>query len=125
MVMSGMFLVLGVFGARIIECYVRFGNFICIEFVCVLILRRYAPVDIEEKRIPSSEFNYFKKRAMVVVGSEILLGIFLLCFERYLYAAIIIVSNLLEICSVIGGMIREKCFCIGGKMYDFNYNKYI
>ena len=69
MVLLGMFLVLGVLGARIVKNYISIGSFLTIEFI-------------------------LKERVVIVAGAELLLGILFLCFDRYSYAVIIMVSNL-------------------------------
>lgn len=122
MVLSGMFLVLGVLGARIVENYVSMRSFLIIELISALIFLRYAPVDIEEKRITSSESRYFKRRVLIVAGAELLLGILFFCFDRYSYAVIILVSNLLGICSVIGGLLSGKTFMYRRIKHDFGHN---
>lgn len=68
---------------------------------------------------------YFKRRVVIVAGAELLLGILFLCFDRYSYAVIIMVSNLLGIWSVIGVLLSGKIFMYGRKKHDFDYNKYI
>ncbi len=107
MVISGLFLIIGVLGARFIGNFINLESFIVVEIVCILVLSRYAPADIEEKRITESEKSYFRRRVMIVVGSELLLGILFFFFQKYPYAVIIMVSNFLGTCSVIGGL-RQK-----------------
>lgn len=69
----------GVHGVVLVyKCFSLF-----IEIVCIIVTKSFVPVDIKQKPITAGEKNYYRKKVMCVVCSELLVGLICIHFEIY------------------------------------------
>lgn len=100
MVLSGLMLIIGIIVVRSFQELLCMGNYLVIELICGIILVLCALVEVAHRKISHSEKNYFKKVVIFIAGVEMIIGILLLVYEKNIWASIIIISNVFNICSV-------------------------
>lgn len=98
--LSGLMLIFGTLSVRIIRKFLCMGNYIVIELICGTILALCAPVGVAQRKISRSEQSYFKKILLFVAGIEMIIGVLFLFYEKNIWASIIMISNIFNICSV-------------------------
>lgn len=102
MVLSGMFVILGIIGIRVLSRSISVSAYLFIEIVCIIVTMRFVPVDIKQKPITAGEKNYYRKKVMCVVCSELLVGLICIHFEIYTTVLGIIVSSVFNMLSALG-----------------------
>lgn len=107
-VMSGMFVVLGSTGIKLLYQKINVLTYLLIEIGCICVISRYAPAATEQKPITTSEGCSYKKKVIVIAGVELLLG--LLCFYFGVFTMItsIVLSNICNVLSVLGQVYCNK-----------------
>lgn len=100
MVMSGLFVVFGVLGGRIIRNFINIGSFIFTEIFSVIILIRHAPVDVRQREISQTEQDFFKKVSVSIFGIEMIIAVLFFLCRRNIGASVITISNLINACSL-------------------------
>lgn len=120
MVMSGIFVVVGITGIKVFDQQIDILTYLLIEIACISIIGKFAPVATIQKPITDSEVCHYKKRVIVIVGVELLLG--LLCFYFGVLTMIIsiILSNLCNVISVLG---QVYCNNFKGEVFTESPNK--
>lgn len=108
MILSGISLVAGVYGIRIMKSVMSIELFVIGAMIFGLVIIRYAPVDVEQKKITTSEQFFFRKIVLYVLVVEIVCGIISLLMEEVIYASGIWISMLLCACSIIGELVRRS-----------------
>ncbi len=108
MILSGIFLIVGIYSMRWLKHFIDMKLFVMGEILCGFVMMKFAPVDVEQRKITSSERKYFRKVLAVINGIEIILGIVSLTFGKTIYASSILVSIFLCACSLIGELIRRR-----------------
>ena len=102
MMLSGAFLIFGVIIARRIKAILNVCGFIIVELVCGIILIKYAPVDVKQRKLSDSEQCYFKKISTIIAAIETLIGILFFCCQKDMVTSIIAISSIFNSCAMCG-----------------------
>lgn len=117
-VMSGMFVVLGSTGIKLLYQQINVLTYLVIEIACICVISRFAPAATDQKPVTASEARSYKKKAIVIAGAELLFG--LLCFHFGVSTMItsIVLSNICNVLSVLG---QVYCNNFQGKISMRNF----
>lgn len=118
MVLSGLYMVLGSIGIKVLSQLIGIPIYLLIEFVCFFVTIRYAPVATKQKLITASEDNYYRERVIMIAGAELMIGLVCIHFEMLVLATGIILSNFCNTLSVLG-----QVFCNNFKGSTSEENK--
>ncbi len=109
-ILSGAFLISGVMIAREINAILNVSGFIIIELICGIILIKYAPVNVKQRKISDSEQCYFKKMSIIIAVIETLIGILFFCCQKDMVMSIIAITSILNSFSMCGEFLaRRQC----------------
>ncbi len=101
-------MVLGIYGIRIIEYNISIELFVLEVIICGLVLMKFAPIDVKQKKITDNERIYFKKVMMIVFIVECFGGIILILMEKAIYASSIFVSFILCVFFLAVELVRKR-----------------
>lgn len=102
MVMSGLFVTFGSVGIKLLPQQVDILTFLIIEVVCICAISRFAPVGTLQKQITVSEEHHYKKKMIMIVGFELLIGLLCFYFGVSIMIISIVLSNICNLISVLG-----------------------
>ena len=108
MILSGVFLTLGIYGIRIMEYNISIELFVLEVIICGLVLMKFAPIDVKQKKITDNERIFFKKVMMIVFIVECFDGIILILMEKVIYASSIFVSFFLCVFFLAVELVRKR-----------------
>lgn len=106
--LSGAFLIFGVIIARRIKTILNVCGFIIVELVCGIILIKYAPVGVKQRKISDSEQCFFKKISTIIAAIETLIGILFCCCQKDMVMPIIAISSICNSCAMCGEFLFRR-----------------